>query len=68
MNNGFWIVDYYKNGQIQMEGFSTVNIPNEEIFDGLVLYYHANGKPFHRANYKKENFTEFEKYIMNLVS
>ena len=53
MNNGFWIVDYYKNGQIQMEGFSTVNIPNEEVFDGLVLYYHANGKPFHRANYKK---------------
>ena len=53
MNNGFWIVDYYKNGQIQMEGFSTVNIPNEEVFDGLVLYYHANGNPFHRANYKK---------------
>lgn len=52
MNNGFWIVDYYKNGQIQMEGFSTVNIPNEEEFDGLVLYYHPNGKPFHKANYK----------------
>ena len=52
VKNGFWIVDYYKNGQIQMEGFSTVNKPNEEEFDGLVLYYHENGKPFHKANYK----------------
>lgn len=52
IKDGFWIVDYYKNGQIQMEGYSTINKPDEEIFDGLVIYYHANGKPFHKANYK----------------
>ncbi len=52
IKNGFWIVDYYKNGQVQMEGYSTVNKPNQEKFDGLVIYYHENGKPFHKANYK----------------
>jgi antitoxin component YwqK of YwqJK toxin-antitoxin module len=52
VKSGFWIVDYYKNGQVQMEGFSTVNSPNNESFDGLVTYYHQNGKPFHKANYK----------------
>ena len=47
IKDGFWIVDYYKNGQIQMEGYSTNKNPNEEeIFDGLVLYYHPNGKTF----------------------
>ena len=52
LRNGYWIVDYYKNGQIQMEGFSTVNTPNKEEFDGLVIYYHPNGNPFHKAHYK----------------
>ncbi|WP_086031138.1 toxin-antitoxin system YwqK family antitoxin [Tenacibaculum holothuriorum] len=51
-DNGFWIIDYYKNGNVQMEGFSKTNVPHEEKFDGLVLYYHKNGKPFHKANYK----------------
>ena len=51
-DNGYWIVDYYKNGQVQMEGFSTNNTPNEEQFEGLVMYYHENGKPFHKAHYK----------------
>ncbi|CAA0172843.1 conserved exported hypothetical protein [Tenacibaculum maritimum] len=50
--NGFWIVDYYINGTVQMEGFSTVSTPNEEKFDGLILYYHPNGKTFHKANYQ----------------
>ncbi len=52
VKSGYWIVDYYKNGQVQMEGFSTINEPNKENFDGLVTYYHQNGKPFHKANYK----------------
>lgn len=52
VKSGYWIVDYYKNGQVQMEGFSTINKPNKENFDGLVTYYHQNGKPFHKANYK----------------
>lgn len=51
IKKGFWIIDYYKGGQIQMEGYSTNKIPNQEIFDGLVTYYHANGKTFHEANY-----------------
>ncbi|MCH2034866.1 MAG: hypothetical protein MK202_15265 [Tenacibaculum sp.] len=52
VKSGYWIVDYYKNGQVQMEGFSTIKEPNKENFDGLVTYYHQNGKPFHKANYK----------------
>ncbi|KAB1153854.1 toxin-antitoxin system YwqK family antitoxin [Tenacibaculum aiptasiae] len=52
IKDGFWIIDYYKNGQIQMEGYSTINKPDGEVFDGLVIYYHPNGKPFHKANYK----------------
>lgn len=51
MKEGYWIVDYYKNGQVQMEGYSTVKTPNKEVFDGLVTYYHENGKPSHKANY-----------------
>ena len=51
-DNGFWIVDYYKNGQVQMEGFSTNAAPLKEQFEGVIMYYHPNGKPFHKANYK----------------
>ena len=51
IKKGFWIVDYYKNGQVQMEGYSTSKELNKEMFDGLVMYYHANGKLFHKANY-----------------
>ncbi|CAM1351601.1 toxin-antitoxin system YwqK family antitoxin [Tenacibaculum insulae] len=53
IKNGFWIVDYFKSGQIQMEGYSTNKIPDQEFFEGLVTYYHANGKPYHKANYTK---------------
>ncbi|MDY0780707.1 hypothetical protein [Tenacibaculum sp. IB213877] len=52
VENGYWIVDYYKDGQIQMEGLSTTNTPLEEEFEGLISYYHPNGKPYHKANYK----------------
>lgn len=51
IKEGYWIVDYYKSGQIQMEGYSSNKNHNEEIFDGLVMYYHPNGKLFHKANY-----------------
>lgn len=51
--DGFWIVDYYMNGTKQMEGFSLIAEPHKEQFEGLVLYYHQNGKPFHKANYEK---------------
>ncbi len=52
VDNGFWIVDYFMNGTKQMEGFSTIAIPDKEKFNGLILYYHENGKIFHKANYK----------------
>ncbi|MGG8497256.1 toxin-antitoxin system YwqK family antitoxin [Tenacibaculum sp. TC6] len=52
IKNGYWIIDYYGSGQVQMEGFSTVNKPGEEEFDGLVTYYYENGKPSHKATYK----------------
>ncbi|CAM1333998.1 toxin-antitoxin system YwqK family antitoxin [Tenacibaculum aestuariivivum] len=53
IKKGFWIVDYYKNGQIQMEGYSEIKKINQEKFDGLVLFYHQNGKPHYVANYNK---------------
>ena len=52
VTNGFWLIDYYMNGKKQMEGFSTSNVPLKEFFEGQVLYYHPNGKLFHKANYK----------------
>lgn len=51
--NGFWIVDYYMNGTIQMEGFSLNNNPNNEKFHGLVKYYFDDGKLYQEINYKK---------------
>lgn len=51
INNGFWIVDYYKDGQVQMEGYSKNKELNNEVFEGLIMYYHPNGKLFHKANY-----------------
>ena len=50
-DNGFWIVDYYKNGSKQMEGFSTTNTYDNEQFEGLVKYYSANGKLTHELNF-----------------
>lgn len=49
---GYLIVDYYKSGQIQMKGYSKVATLNKEEFEGVVLYYHENGKLFHEASYK----------------
>ncbi|CAL2088578.1 MORN repeat variant [Tenacibaculum sp. 190524A02b] len=57
IKDGYWIVDYYKSGQVQMEGFSSVNAAAEgkEKFNGLVTYFHSNGKVSHKANYKNGN-------------
>lgn len=52
IDQGYWIVNYYMNGQVQMEGYSSILTPGKEEFEGLVLYYHENGTPFHKANYK----------------
>lgn len=52
MNNGFWIVDYYMNGTIQMEGFSFNKIANEEKFHGLIKYYFEDGVLYQEVNYK----------------
>ena len=51
--NGFWIVDYFINGEKQMEGFSLNDVPNEEKFHGLVKYYFENGQLFQEINFKK---------------
>lgn len=50
-DNGFWIVDYYKNGTMQMEGFSTTNTYNSENFEGLVKYYFSSGVLSHELNF-----------------
>lgn len=51
--NGFWIVDYYMNGKIQMEGFSLNDIPNDEKFHGLVKYYFEDGTLSQEINFKE---------------
>ena len=52
VKNGFWLIDYYKNGTKQMEGFSFVSGPKEDKLDGLVAYFFENGKIFQKVNYK----------------
>jgi hypothetical protein len=52
MKNGFWLIDYYRNGTKQMEGFSFISSPNNEKFNGLVHYFFENGKIFQSVNYK----------------
>ena len=63
MDEGYWIVDYYISGKKQMEGFSTVLEPDQEMFQGKVSFFHENGKIFQNVNYLKGkpegNFSEF---------
>ncbi|TYQ00447.1 MORN repeat protein [Tenacibaculum adriaticum] len=61
VENGYWLTDYYKSGQKQMEGFSTIDSPFKEEFDGLVTYYHPNGNIFHQVNYKNGKLDGFRK-------
>ena len=49
--NGFWIVDYFLNGTKQMEGFSFSAVLDNEKFDGLVKYYHSNGKIYQEIHF-----------------
>lgn len=49
-DTGFWIVDYYKSGKKQMEGFSLKN--DEDIFQGPITWYYENGKVYQIADYK----------------
>ena len=51
MDIGYWIVDYYISGKKQMEGLSITNEPNKEMYNGLVKYFHENGKKFQDVNY-----------------
>lgn len=53
IKNGFWIVDYYMDGNILKEGFGINFTKNKEGFEGLVVAYHPNGKPSSKANYRK---------------
>ena len=63
MDKGYWIVDYYLNGVKQMEGLSTTNEPNKEMYIGTVNYFHENGNRFQEVFYvdgKPEGkFSEF---------
>lgn len=52
LKDGFWIVDYYKNGEVKREGFGLKRTLNNEKFDGLVVEYHPNSKTAIKKNYK----------------
>lgn len=47
----FWVVDYYISGSKQMEGFSMKE--DAEVYDGIVKWYHENGKTFQVVTYKE---------------
>jgi antitoxin component YwqK of YwqJK toxin-antitoxin module len=63
IDNGYLIIDYYISGKKQMKGFSTSSSPNEEMYIGIVSYFHENEKIFQKVNYvdgKPEgSFSEF---------
>lgn len=50
--NLYQIKDFYKNGQLQMEGSSTNSDPNNEVFQGKVTWYFENGKIQKIAEFK----------------
>lgn len=52
LKNGFWIVDYYKNGTVKREGYGLSRQVNNEKFTGLVVEYHPNEKVAIKKNYK----------------
>lgn len=52
VKNGYWVVNYYKNGNTQMEGFSTSKTFKRESFEGLVVHYFNNETPSKKLNYK----------------
>lgn len=52
LKNGFWIVDYYKNGEVKREGFGLNRTVNNEKFSGLVVEYYQNSKIAIKQNFK----------------
>ncbi|PCI36144.1 MAG: hypothetical protein COB60_00030 [Flavobacteriaceae bacterium] len=40
--NGYWLIDYYTSGMIQMEGLSKES--DDEVFEGVIKWYYENGK------------------------
>ena len=40
----YLIKDYYINGTLQMEGKASDKTPNQEVFDGKVIWYYPDGK------------------------
>jgi uncharacterized protein len=47
--DGFWVTDYFLNGNKQMEGFSKSN--TEDIFHGLATWYYKEGGLFQKCMY-----------------
>lgn len=47
--NSYWFVDYYISGSKQMEGLSSD--PDKEVYQGVIKWYHENGKVFQNVNY-----------------
>ncbi|WP_422857905.1 toxin-antitoxin system YwqK family antitoxin [Flagellimonas sp. S174] len=48
-NDLFRVRDYYISGQLQMEGYSTK--PDRDYWEGKVVWYRENGKPFQVGNF-----------------
>jgi len=59
--NGYLIVDYYMNGNKQMEGFSSINTPNQEKFDGVVKYYFEDGVLYQEISYQTGKINGYRK-------
>ena len=48
--NGYWWIDYYMSGAIQMKALSLRE--NEEYFHGIVTWYYENGNVMQTVNYQ----------------
>lgn len=46
------VKDFYKNGKLQMQGTAVDATLNNEIWDGEVTWYYANGKPQSTRHFK----------------
>ncbi|MFZ4927722.1 membrane-binding protein [Chryseobacterium sp. Mn2064] len=47
------IKDFYKDGALQMEGLASDTTPNNEVFDGKVVWYTPDGKVMSFVTYSK---------------
>jgi len=48
--DAYYVVDYFMNGSIQMEGLS--KDPGEDLYLGIITWYYENGNKFQIANYE----------------